>query len=242
MSTDTIQTSREVLESSDSVYNPGDYETEDEEPEDEFESDDEDELDEFSEELEEDSVDLDEDDQHCIAEIIIRIMEINLRHYTEIPRESAYILDLMIERMSITKRDLFLVLRKICHNESFQILGDLFGISRQHAGRIFYTEIDKIASHLKSFIYWPEPSYIPLQFKQHKFKHVQSIIECLEISIGKPRSPVDQALTYSFYKNSSTLFQPHRTTQRKSKEVQIYSSYKNSHRKSYRKATPSVPK
>lgn len=131
-----------------------------------------------------------------------------MQHYTGINKESSYVVDLIINKTGISKRNVFLVLRKLRHNESFTILGDCFGISRQRAGIIFSTSIIKIAEVLKPFIYWPEPTYIkfnlPLQFK-HKFRNEQVIIDCFEIFIKKPSKVLDQALSWSSYKHSNTI-------------------------------------
>lgn len=136
------------------------------------------------------------------------MMEANLMHYTGIPKESSYLVDLIVSESGVDKRNVLVILRKIRHNESLTILGDAFGISRQRAGNIFTSDIVKIATCLQPFIYWPEPTYIkrnlPLQFK-HKFKEVQVIIDCFENSIGKPGKPVDQALSWSQYKHSNTV-------------------------------------
>lgn len=78
----------------------------------------------------------------------------------------------------------------------------------RQAARIFSASISEIAEVLKPFIYWPEPTYIkynlPLQFK-HKFRNVQIIIDCFEISIRKPSKVIDQALSWSSYKHSNTV-------------------------------------
>ncbi|KAJ6639438.1 hypothetical protein Bhyg_12183, partial [Pseudolycoriella hygida] len=57
----------------------------------------------------------------------------------------------------------------------------------------------KIRRHFK---FW-----VMLSFKlfKHKYRNVQAIIDCFEISISKPSNPVDQALSYSSYKHSNTI-------------------------------------
>lgn len=147
-------------------------------------------------------------DNRLMCELTMSRMENNLQHYTGINKESSYVVDIIIEESGVSRRDVFLVLRKIRHNETLQILGDSFGISRGRAGKIFCECVKKIAEVLKPFIYWPEPKYIkynlPLQFK-HKFRNVQVIIDCFEISVRKPLKVLDQALTWSSYKHSNTV-------------------------------------
>lgn len=133
-----------------------------------------------------------------MSDLTLKIVENNIRHYTGIPNESAYIVDIIVNKLQIcTKRNLFLVLRKIRHNETLQILGNLFGVSRQQAGKIFISQIEKLSKYFKCFVSWPDPSDIkrnlPLQFK-HRFPNVQIIIDAWESSIAKPSNPLDQAL------------------------------------------------
>lgn len=148
------------------------------------------------------------EDQRQMCELTMASMKKNLQHYTGINEQSSYVVDLIVRKSGITERNVLLVLRKIRHNETFQILGDAFGISRQRAGKIFVKSVKKLAEVLQPFIYWPEPTHIkynlPLQFK-HRFRNVQIIIDCFEISIRKPKKVVDQALTWSSYKHSNTV-------------------------------------
>lgn len=195
--------------------NSGDYELEgsyeSEEESDCSELSDEDEpSDSFDDEsYENDDVDEKEkEDRRLMCDLTISLMEKQLQHYTGINKESSYVVDVIIEKTGISKRNVLLVLRKIRHNESFRILGDVFGVTRVQAGRIFSTNVKKMAEVLKPFIYWPDPTYIkynlPLQFK-HKFRNVQIIIDCFEISVRKPKKVIDHALTWSSYKHSNTV-------------------------------------
>lgn len=172
------------------------------------ESDFEDDLPDDDESDESDEVGSMKEDQNLMCNLTMELMEKKLQHYTGVNNESSYLIDLIVEKTGISRRNVLLVLRKIRHNESFHILGDSFGVSRTQAGRIFATCIKKMAVVLKPFIYWPEPTYIkynlPLQFK-HKFRNVQIIIDCFEISVRKPKKVVDQALTWSSYKHSNTV-------------------------------------
>lgn len=203
-SSDTISS----VHTSDSIYEPTQSDIE--------EADAEEQEDEEEETEDEFSADEDSDTQSgftfneksIICDFTIRLMEQDLIHYTGIPKESSYVIDLIVKKSGVSKRNVLLILRKIRHDETFKVLGDLFGISHQQAAKMFARDIEKVSTCLQPFIYWPEPSYIqwnlPLQFK-HKYKHVNVIIDCFEISIGKPRKPVDQALSWSQYKHSNTV-------------------------------------
>lgn len=143
-----------------------------------------------------------------ICELTMKLMEGDLLHYTGIPKESSYVIDLIIEKSSVSKRNLFLILRKIRHNETFKILCDLFGLSYQQAVKVFSSDIEKIAASLKPLTSPPEPSYIhwnfPQQFK-HKYPYIQIILNCFEISIGNTSNPVNHSLGWSQNRYSNTI-------------------------------------
>lgn len=93
---------------------------------------------------------------------------------------------------------MYLVLRKIKLNESFTILAHVFGISQQHASKMFRKYLPFIADHFQELIVWPE-SYsirkaLPIGFRK-SFKLVEAIGDCLKIEIQKPSAAVHQALT-----------------------------------------------
>lgn len=97
---------------------------------------------------------------------------------------------------------------KIKLDDTFERLGEQFGISTNHASRIFNSTVPKLAYYFKEFIYFPTKESIlktlPIPFRVH-FSHVQSIIECFEIQIEKPSNSVHQSLTWSKYKKCNTL-------------------------------------
>lgn len=194
-------------QTSGSLYEPG---SESESNEDEIESDSEEtdsDLDEFGEAVLNESS-YTEDERKLICEMTIKAMRHKIQHYTGIPESSAYVIELIEKIANISRRNWFIVLRKIRHNETFVILGDLLGVSAQRAGQIFSNDAIKLAQYLKAFIYWPDPKEIkwnlPLQFK-HAYKGVDVIIDCFETPIAKPSHPVDQALSWSSYKHSNTI-------------------------------------
>lgn len=207
--TDSIDTSCQEssnpMTTSSSEYIP---ESEDSETESEYESESEDEFGTRSEDDEEECIDYDCGNEKKMCELTLMAMRKKLQHYTGIPPASGYIIDLICERNLMPERSLFLVLRKIRHDETFEILGDLFGVTRQRAGKIFTECIEILAFHVKAFVYWPElldvKLNLPLQFK-HKYKNVESLIDCFESEIKKPQHPVDQALSWSNYKHCNTI-------------------------------------
>lgn len=192
--------------SSGSIYEPtlSDIEETDEEEKLDDSEDDEFDVGEISQEY---SI-LNNAEKSLICEMNMRLMQQSLCHYTGIPSEATYVIDLITKNSGVSKRNLFLILRKIRHNESLRILGDAFGITRQQAGNIFRFDLEKVATCLQPFVYWPEKSYIkrnlPLQFK-HKYKDVQVIIDAFETAILKPGKPLDQALSWSQYKHANTV-------------------------------------
>lgn len=110
------------------------YTSEDYEPDEDEESSEAEEESDYDEETDQDElsdsesvidfeVDLQKEDQWLMCELTISLMEQNLAHYTGINKESAYVVDVIVEKAGISKRNVMLVLRKIRHNESFQILG-----------------------------------------------------------------------------------------------------------------------
>lgn len=195
-------------EASGSLYEPGDDDDESDDDEytrdsEEYDSD----LDEFGEEVG-DELSFNEDESKLVCELTIKAMRKKIQHYTGVPESSAYVVELIEKIAKISLTNLFLVLRKIRHNETFVILGDLFGISAQQASKVFLADVVKLAQHLHAFIYLPDAKEIqwnlPLQFK-HKYKKVKVIIDCFESSMAKPSNPVDQALAWSSYKHANTL-------------------------------------
>lgn len=140
-----------------------------------------------------------ENERRQICGLTVRQMEKSLQHYTGIPKELSYVVKLMNEKSGVSIPKIFLVLRKIRHNESFQILGDLFGVSHQHAGKIFLTDVEKIATSLRPFIYSSQQSNVTSS------KHKDIILQCFEMFIAKPSNPLEEALSWSICKQKTTV-------------------------------------
>lgn len=83
---------------------------------------------------------------------------------------------------------ILLVLLKIRENQSFERLGDNFGISTEKARKRFLQSVPLIANYLKQ-IPWPQidtESEIPFPFDNH-FENIKLILDCLEIEVEKPK-------------------------------------------------------
>jgi hypothetical protein len=103
---------------------------------------------------------------------------------------------------------IYLVLRKLRLNESFQIIANEFGVTKSIASYLFRRFLPFISDHLKELVFWPSATSIrkclPVAFRK-SYRKVQTVIDCFEIEMDKPSDPVTQALTWSSYKNANTL-------------------------------------
>lgn len=138
------------------------------------------------------------------------IIEKEPRIYIGVPKDCMFIVDLLVKRIKCknAKENIYLTLKKLRLNESFNILGNDFGMSACNASRIFEKFLPLLANYCKTLIVWPSKTSIraqmPVSFRA-RYSNVQSIIDCLEIEIEKPTDPVKQALTWSEYKKCNTL-------------------------------------
>lgn len=140
--------------------------------------------------------------------MFIDILKKKLRMYTGIPKENQKFLNLLETRCSLDLFFIYLTLYKIKTNDSFEKIGDLLGVSKTYASKIFQRSSVILAHFMKKLIFWPSKFSIkknlPIQFRI-TFANVQSIIDCLEIEIQKPSSAKQQALTWSDYKKCNTI-------------------------------------
>lgn len=143
-----------------------------------------------------------------ILEYTLAVSLKDSKYYLGIEPFSIQILDILVIKINISKKNVILVLRKIRLNEGFKVLGDLFCITKRHAANVFSSNVAKIASHLNEFICWHEKDKIkemmPLAFK-NRFKNVESIIDCFELFIEKPKNSIKQSTSYSSYKVSNGI-------------------------------------
>lgn len=111
-------------------------------------------------------------------------------------------------KCQLTKIEIFVTLKKIKLNLPYRIIADDFFISAATVSSIIKKTIPLLVEHLKPFIQWKSLSEIqkclPIPFRT-RFKNVQCIIDCFEISIQKPRNPILQSFAWSEYKKSNTM-------------------------------------
>lgn len=128
--------------------------------------------------------------------------------YVGIDKKCYFLVELVATTLQINFKYVLLCFKKIKLNESFEILGDDFGISKGHASRIFNNITPLIAVLFRRFIYWPEEKDIvknlPIPFRK-RYSKVTNIIDCLEIQIEKPSDAYQQSLTWSEYKKCNTM-------------------------------------
>lgn len=141
-------------------------------------------------------------------DMFIDIIEKKLRFYTGIPKENHHFIALLAKRCSLRKHSIYLTLYKIKTNDSFEKIGDLFGMSKTYASQVFQRSIIVLSHFMEKLIVWPNELSIkknlPIQFRI-TFSNVQSIIDCLEIEIQRPSSAKQQSLTWSDYKKCNTV-------------------------------------
>lgn len=142
------------------------------------------------------------------GKMFINIIESKLRMYTGIPQSYLELVQILERTTGLKQQHIYIVLYKIKTNESFAKIGDLFGLSKASAARIFSQTVVTVAEYMKKLIFWPNENSIqgnlPIQFRM-LFSGVQSIIDCLEIEIQKPSSALHQSLTWSDYKKCNTV-------------------------------------
>ncbi|KAK7909478.1 hypothetical protein WMY93_014162 [Mugilogobius chulae] len=103
---------------------------------------------------------------------------------------------------------LFLVLVKLRHNISFELLSNLRRVSQTAMIEFFWKWIDLLYAKLGFLVRWQERDTkhndVP-QFFKDKFPRLTSIIDCFEIFIDPPKNPKIRAQTWSNYKKHCTV-------------------------------------
>lgn len=135
----------------------------------------------------------------CNALVITNyFISTNTKSYLGIANNWYWIIDLLHAHTAIRPDHIKLTLMKIKVNDTFQRLGQQFGISHTKASNIFNSVVPRLAHMLQTLIYFPDSMSIkkalPISFRVN-YSHVQSIIDCFEIQIQKPTNSVHQALT-----------------------------------------------
>lgn len=101
-----------------------------------------------------------------------------------------------------------MILKRIKLNLSYNILADDFCLSATAVCMIIQNTIPLLASYLKPFVQWKTilevKEHLPIPFR-HRYKNMQCIIDCFEVSIQKPSDPILQSLSWSEYKSCNTM-------------------------------------
>lgn len=111
--------------------------------------------------------------------------------------------------ISLTNEDqLFLTLIKFRQNPAFEVLGDIFRISKTSCWEIFWKWTDLLYHKTKFLIKYPDRENIfktiPPVFRE-KYPRLTGIIDCFEIFIEQPHNLKARAKTYSNYKKHCTV-------------------------------------
>ncbi|CAM1305965.1 Uncharacterised protein g4211 [Pycnogonum litorale] len=160
---------------------------------------------------------VDNEQEKSVQESIERMMKLCQTQsmlYLGIPTSQWFILQRMADLVKTQETTLnseqvvCLVLMKCRLNLQFKYIANNFGISESCVSRLFNFYAPMFAHLLERLIIWPDESTIkknlPASF-QDEYKHVEAIIDCVEIKVQKPSHPVKQALTWSEYKKCNTM-------------------------------------
>lgn len=149
-----------------------------------------------------------EDLRQGICNLTTKLIRECSQTYIGTPKDGRFIVDMLSNKLSVSRRDVALFFWKIKLDESFIVLGDGFGLSCNTANRIFFETVPKLAQSLEKLVVRP--------FEKEVFKNrlvgfwcnsgeSTFIADCLEIEIEEPLNPVHQAMTWSEHKNCNTL-------------------------------------
>ncbi|KAJ8976202.1 hypothetical protein NQ317_018868 [Molorchus minor] len=136
------------------------------------------------------------------------LIEKDPKLYLGIPSHSLFIIEMLSQKCKISKLDIFITLKKIKLDVSYRILADDFCLSLTKVCSVVQNCIPLLAKFLKPFIQWKTLSEVqkglPIPFR-HRYRNVQCIIDCFEISIQKSTNPIQQSFSWSQYKGSNTI-------------------------------------
>ncbi|XP_050301063.1 uncharacterized protein LOC126739425 [Anthonomus grandis grandis] len=136
------------------------------------------------------------------------LIERNPKLYIGIPSHSLFIVNILAQKCKLDRLDIFLTFKKIKLNLSYRILADDFGIQVARVCNIIQKTIPLLAGYLYPFVQFKSlndvQEKLPIPFR-HRYKNVQCIIDCFEISIQKPSNPILQSLSWSEYKGCNAM-------------------------------------
>jgi len=111
------------------------------------------------------------------------------------------------EQLAVPNQFLLTLMKLRMHIPNFQ-LSRMFGISESSVSNIFITWINFMAKQWSELNLFPDrdltTQFMPDDFR-HKFPQTRVIIDGMECPVKKPKNPVSQQATFSYYKNMNTV-------------------------------------
>lgn len=146
--------------------------------------------------------------QEYVQNRAVYVIEKNPKLYLGISEKSLFIIEMLSQKCKVSKLDIFVTLKKIKLDLSYRILADDFCLSAAKVCSIIQKCIPLLAKFLKPFIQWKTlfevQQQLPIPFR-HRYRNVQCIIDCFEISIQKSSNPIHQSFSWSQYKGCNTI-------------------------------------
>lgn len=142
-------------------------------------------------------------------EAFMEVVEQNPMLFLGLPPESYYLVNTLEKNVhNTTMKDIFITLQKCRFNDSFEMLSTSFDLEASAIREIFRRTVCKMAPEMKRLILSPCQDEIrqriPSPFRA-RYGRVVSIISFLEIGIEKPKSSVQQSVTWSGDKECNTI-------------------------------------
>lgn len=110
------------------------------------------------------------------------------------------LIEILAAKCKIPVLHVLITLRKIRLNETFKFLGDHFDLSGQMVGNIFKSSVMLMSNEMKNFISFSNiyglQMNMPTAFRL-RYNNVQSIIDCFEVEIQKPKKATQQSKSWS---------------------------------------------
>lgn len=130
--------------------------------------------------------------------------------YLGLSKQLYWLIDYLEKHCNVCSLHIIVTLYKIKNNDTFEKISDMFQISTVTLWRIFYKILPILREYFSQFLVWPKvydiKRNLPLMFRTNAiYANVQSIIDCFEIEIEKPKDPIEQSLTWSQYKSCNTI-------------------------------------
>lgn len=141
---------------------------------------------------------------------MIELVERKPETYIGLPKQYYWIISFLEKKLNVSSFNIIITLYKLKTNISLSNIADMFEVSLTTLWRIFYKTLHVLSTFFKQLIFSPQildvKKNLPSIFTTNKeYSNVYCIIDCLEVEIEKPSNPINQALTWSQYKNANTL-------------------------------------